>query len=47
MRRRFRCLCRARLNNIGADCEAWNKRAAQWALITSIGIRDWAHVDQT
>ena len=29
---------------IDAACEAWNRLTAQPALITSIGMRDWAHV---
>jgi hypothetical protein len=32
---------------IDAICEAWNKLIAQPETITSIGIRDWAHVSQT
>ena len=31
---------------IDAACEAWNKLTAQPAVITSIGMRDWAHVSQ-
>ena len=27
-------------------CEAWNKLISQPQTITSIGMRDWAHVDQ-
>ena len=29
---------------IDAACDAWNKLTAQPAVITSIGMRDWAHV---
>ena len=29
---------------IDAACRAWNKLTAQPTLITSIGMRDWAHV---
>ncbi len=29
---------------IDAACEAWNKLTAQPAVITSIGMREWAHV---
>ena len=29
---------------INAACEAWNKLAARPALITSIGMHNWAHV---
>ena len=29
---------------IGAACEAWNKLTALPAAITSIGMRDWAHI---
>ena len=32
---------------VEAACEAWNKLLAQPATITSIGLRDWAHVGQT
>ena len=32
---------------VEAACEAWNKLLAQPATITSIGMRDWAHVGQT
>jgi hypothetical protein len=32
---------------IDAICKAWNKLIAQPETITSIGIRDWAHVCQT
>ena len=32
---------------IGAACEAWRKLVAQPKTITSIGMRDWAHVDQS
>ncbi len=31
---------------IGHCCEAWNKLIAQPETITSIGMRDWAHVSQ-
>ena len=31
---------------IDAACEAWNKLLAQPETITSIGLRDWAHVGQ-
>jgi transposase len=31
---------------IDAACEAWNKLLAQPAIITSIGLRKWAHVRQ-
>jgi len=31
---------------IEAACEAWRKLIAQPQMITSIGMRDWAHVDQ-
>jgi hypothetical protein len=31
-------------NIIDAACDAWNKLTAQPAVITSIGMRDWAHV---
>jgi DDE superfamily endonuclease len=31
---------------IAAACEAWNKLMAQPQAITSIGMRDWAHVGQ-
>ena len=31
---------------IEAACEAWNKLMAQPQAITSIGMRDWAHVGQ-
>ena len=31
---------------IDAACEAWNKLIAQPDTITSIGMRDWAHVGQ-
>ncbi len=29
-----------------AACEAWNRLMAQPQAITSIGMRDWAHVGQ-
>jgi hypothetical protein len=32
---------------IDAICKAWNKLIAQPETITSIGMRDWAHVSQT
>ena len=32
---------------IEAACDAWLKLVAQPATIKSIGMRDWAHVDQT
>ena len=32
---------------IEAACDAWNKRMAQPNTITSIGMRDWAHVGQS
>jgi hypothetical protein len=32
---------------VEAACEAWNKLLAQPATITSIGLRDWAHIGQT
>jgi hypothetical protein len=31
---------------VDAACEAWNKLIAQPQTITSIGMRDWAHVGQ-
>ena len=31
---------------IDAACEAWNRLLAQPDRITSIGLRDWAHVGQ-
>jgi len=31
---------------IDAACEAWRKLVAQSETITSIGMRDWAHVGQ-
>ncbi len=31
---------------LDAGCEAWTKLVAQLRLITSIGIRDWAHAGQ-
>ena len=31
---------------ITAACEAWRKLVAQPEIITSIGLRDWAHVGQ-
>ena len=32
---------------VEAACEAWNKLLAQPATITSIGLRDWAHIGQS
>jgi transposase len=32
---------------VEAACEAWRKLISQPATITSIGLRDWAHVGQT
>ena len=32
---------------IEAACEAWQKLVAQPDVITSIGMRDWAHVGQS
>ena len=32
---------------VDAACEAWNKLIAQPRTITSIGMRDWAHVGQS
>ena len=32
---------------IDAACEAWNNLTAQPAVITSIGMREWAHVGHT
>ena len=32
---------------IDAACEAWRKLLAQPAIITSIGLRNWAHIGQT
>jgi hypothetical protein len=32
---------------VEAACEAWNKLLAQPGTITSIGMRDWAHIGQT
>jgi transposase len=32
---------------IQAACEAWNKLIEQPKTITSIGMRDWAHIGQT
>jgi len=32
---------------IEAACEAWQKLVAQPDTITSIGMRDWAHVGQS
>jgi transposase len=32
---------------IDAACEAWRKLVAQPGTITSIGMRDWAHVGQS
>ena len=31
---------------VEAACEAWNKLISQQQTITSIGMRDWAHVGQ-
>ena len=31
---------------VEAPCEAWRKLLAQPAIITSIGLRDWAHIGQ-
>ena len=31
---------------LGAGCDAWNKLIAQPHTITSIGMRDWAHIGQ-
>ena len=31
---------------VEAACEAWRKLLAQPAIITSIGLRDWAHIGQ-
>ena len=31
---------------VKAACEAWNKLISQPQIITSIGMRDWAHVRQ-
>jgi hypothetical protein len=31
---------------VEAACEAWNKLISQPQTITSIGMRDWAHVGQ-
>ena len=31
---------------IEAACQAWRKLLAQPAIITSIGLRDWAHIGQ-
>jgi len=31
---------------IGAACEAWNKLTALPDVITSIGLREWAHIGQ-
>ena len=32
---------------IDAACEAWNKLVSQPTTITSIGMRDWAHIGQS
>ncbi len=32
---------------IEAACEAWRNLLAQPTTITSIGLRDWAHIGQT
>ena len=32
---------------IDAACEAWRKLVAQPDTITSIGMRDWAHIGQS
>jgi len=32
---------------VDAACEAWRNPLAQPATITSIGLRDWAHIRQT
>lgn len=32
---------------IDAACDAWNKLTAQPAVITSIGMSDWAHIGDT
>jgi hypothetical protein len=32
---------------IDAACDAWNKLLAQPETITSIGMRQWAHVDHS
>ena len=32
---------------IDAACDAWRKLIAQPEIITSIGMRDWAHIGQT
>ena len=32
---------------IDAACDAWRKLLAQPAIITSIGLRNWAHIGQT
>jgi len=32
---------------IAAACDAWNRLIAQPAAITSIGMRDWAHVGRS
>ena len=34
-------------NIIDAACEAWRKLIAEPHRITSIGLREWAHVGQT
>ena len=31
---------------IDAACDAWNRLAAQPKTITSIGMREWAHIGQ-
>jgi hypothetical protein len=32
---------------VDAACDAWNKFIAQPQTITSIGMRDWAHIGQS
>jgi transposase len=32
---------------LDAACEAWRKLVAQPEIITSIGLRDWAHIGQS
>ena len=32
---------------IDAACDAWRKLIAEPEIITSIGMRDWAHIGQT
>jgi len=32
---------------IGAACDAWRRLIAQPQTITSIGMRDWAHISQS